>query len=140
MKTFHLILLCFICYVKGYGQTIPPNYYGQLEVEFTKDKRPKKFFASVTNKSAFPDGDSAWIKAVEKNINESIGDGKRVKKGKYMVTVKFILAKDGNLSDIACETDPGFGLCEEVIRVLKKSKKWVPVEQLGKKVREYLKG
>ena len=140
MKTFQLVLLCLICVIKSYGQTIPPNYYGRLEVEFTKEKRPKKFYASVVNKSAFPDGDSAWIKSIEKNINQSIEDGKRVKKGKYIVSVKFILSKDGDLSDIACENDPGFGMCEEVMRVLKKSKKWVPAEQRGKVVREYRKG
>ena len=60
---------------------------------------------------------------------------KRVKKGKYIVSVKFILSKDGNLSDIACENDPGFGMCEEVIRVLKKITKWTPAEPV--KVREY---
>ena len=140
MKTFQLVLLCLICVDKSYGQTIPSNYYGRLEVEFTKEKRPKKFYASVINKSSFPDGDSVWINSIEKNINESIGDGKRVKKGKHIISVKFILAKDGNVSDIACENDPGFGMCEEVIRVLKKSIKWVPAEQGGKEVREYRKG
>jgi len=140
MKTFQLVLLCLMCVAKSYGQTISPNYYGRLEVEFTKEERPEKFFVTVANKSAFPDGDSTWIKSIEKNINESIGDGRQVRKGKYIVAVKFILAKDGNLSDIGCENDPGFGMCEEVIRVLKKSKKWIPAEQHGKVVREYRKG
>ena len=138
-KIFKLVLLSFICVAKSYGQT-PQNYYGRIEVEFTKEKRPKKFYTKVEFKTAFPGGDSAWVKSIEKDINQSIGVGKRIKKGKYIVSVKFILSKDGNLSDIACENDPGFGMCGEVIRVLKKTKKWVPAEQRGKVVNEYRKG
>jgi len=130
MKIFQLVLLCFICVAKSYGQPVAQNYYGRLEVEFTKEKRPKKFYTKVEIKSAFPGGDSAWVKSIEKDINQSIGVGKGVKKGKYIVSVKFILSKDGNLSDIACENDPGFGMCGEVIRVLKKTKKWTPARQL----------
>ena len=135
MRYFQLVLLCFICVVKSYCQTV-----GQIEVEFTKEKRPNKFYNKVEIKSAFPGGDSAWVKSIEKNINQSIGDGKGVKKGKYIVSAKFVLSKDGSLSDIACENDPGFGMCEEVIRVLMKIKKWVPAEQRGKVVRDYRKG
>ena len=140
IKTFQLLFLCLICFAKSYGQTVAKNYYGRIVVEFTKEKRPKKFYAKVEIMSAFPGGDSAWIKSIEKNINESIGVGKGVKKGKYIVSVKFILSKDGSLSDIACEKNPGFGMCENVLRVLKKSKKWIPAEQNGKVVREYRKG
>jgi protein TonB len=140
IRNFQLALLCFVCVAKTYGQTIAKNYYGRIEVEFTKEKRPKKFYTKVQIKTSFPGGDSAWVKYIEKNINQSIGLGKGIKKGKYIVSVKFILSKDGNLSDITCEYDPGFGMCEEVIRVLKKTKEWVPAEQGGKAVREYRKG
>jgi hypothetical protein len=130
MKTFQLIILCLICVTKSYAQTVAKNYYGRIVVEFTKEKRSKKIYAKVEIKSAFPGGDSAWVRSVEKNINQSIAVDKRVKKGKYIVSVKFILSKDGILSDIACENDPGFGLCGEVIRVFKKTKKWTPARQL----------
>jgi hypothetical protein len=140
MKTFQLILLCLICVTESYGQAVAKNYYGRIVVEFTKEKRSKKIYAVVEIKSAFPGGDSAWVKSIEKNINQSTGVGKRVKKGKYIVSVKFVLTKDNSLADIACETDPGFGMCEEVIRVLKKTKKWVPAEQGGKVVSDYRKG
>jgi hypothetical protein len=140
MKPFQLIILCLICVTKSFGQTVAKNYYGRIVVEFTKEKRSKNIYAKVEIKSAFPCGDSAWVKSVEKNINQSIGIDKRVKKGKYIVSVKFILSKDGDLSDIVCENDPGFGMCEEVIRVLKKIKPWVPAEQGGKVISEYRKG
>jgi hypothetical protein len=130
IRNFQLVVLCFVCVAKSYGQPVAKNYYGRINVEFTKQKRPKKICTKVEIKSAFPVGDSAWVKSIEENINQSIGVGKRVKKGKYIVSVKFVLSKDGSLSDIACENDPGFGMCEEVIRALKKTKKWTPASQL----------
>lgn len=130
MKNFLLTLLCFVCIAKSYGQTVVKNYYGLIDVEITKEKRPKRIYVKVEIKSPFPGGDSAWVQSIEKNINQSIGVGKRIKKGKYIASVKFIVSKDGSLSDIACESDPGFGMCEEVIRVLKKTKKWTPARQL----------
>ena len=136
IRNFQLALLCFVCVDKSYGQTVAKYYYGRIEIEFTKEKRPKKFYAKVQIKSGFPGGDSSWVKSIEKNINQSIGDGKRVKKGKHIVSVKFILSKDGSLSEIRCDNDPGFEMCGEIIRVLKKTKKLTPSEQ-PVNVREY---
>jgi hypothetical protein len=140
MKIFRLLLVCLLCVSKSYGQKVAEYHFGRIVVEFTKEKRSEKIYAKVEITSAFPGGDSAWIKSLEKNINQSNGVDKRVKKGKYIASVKFVISKDGSLSDIACENDPGSGMCEEVIRVLMKTKKWVPAEQRGKEVREYRKG
>jgi hypothetical protein len=125
MKSFQLILLCFICIAKSYGQTVTKSYY-RIVVEVTKEKKSKKNYPKVDIKSVFPVEDSTWMKSIEKNITQSIQVGKRVKKGKYIFSVVFILAKGGNISDIRCENDPGFGMCEEVVRVIKKSPKWAP--------------
>jgi hypothetical protein len=50
----------------------------------------------------------------------------------------FIIDKERSLTDIRCENDPGFGMCEEVVRVvarkIKKSPKWLPS---SKPVKEY---
>ena len=140
MKSFQLVLLCLICVAKSYGQTLDKNYYCLIDVEFTKEKRSKKLHAKVDMKSDIPRKDSAWLKSIERNINLLIEDDNRIKKGKYVVSAKFIVSKDGSLSDIACGNDPGFGMCDVVLRVLKKTKNWVPAEQRGKVVREYRKG
>ena len=88
--------------------------------------------------SAFTGADSSWAQWVENNLNRTIQVDKRAKKGKYIVAVKFIVAKDGSLSDIQCENDPGFGMCREVLRVIKRSKNWTPAEP--GQVREYRRG
>jgi hypothetical protein len=128
MKSLQLTLLCFLYIANSYGQTVAKNYYCRIVVEITKEKKPNKLYTKVEIKSGFPGGDSAWVQSLEKRLDQSIQVGKRVKKGRYFAAVIFIVAKDGSLSDISCEKDPGFGLCAEVMRVLKKSTKWVPAE------------
>ena len=51
------------------------------------------------------------------------------------VLVSFVVEKDGSLTDIRIIRDPGFGTAKEAERVLKRSVKWTPGEQNGKKVR-----
>ncbi len=131
MKIFQLGLLCFMCFIKSYGQIIT-NSYGGIVVEIIKEKKQKKIYTKVEIKSAFPGGDSSWVQSLEQQLNQSIRAGKRFKKGIYTVSVVFILSKDGRLSDIRCEKDPGFGLCDRVVYEIKKSKKsqkWIPAVQ-----------
>lgn len=51
------------------------------------------------------------------------------------VTVSFVVEKDGTLTDIKVLKDIGFGTGKEAERVLRKSPRWTPAEQNGKKVR-----
>lgn len=119
MKYLLFILLSFICAAKSYGQ---------LVVEITKEIEPERVYATVLNKSAFYDRDTSWLLALERNITQTIQLAGTVTEGKYIATVKFVVSKDGSIADIACETDPGFGMCDAVVRVLKKSRNWTPFE------------
>jgi hypothetical protein len=122
MRNLQLALLCFICVSKSYGQTVT-NTYGRIDVEITKEKNPKKIYAKVEIKSAFPGGDSSWVQSLEKKL-----------KGEYIVSVAFIVVKDGSIADVRCLSDPGFGMCAEVVRAIKKGPKWTPAPG-GVKVR-----
>ena len=139
MRVFQLILLCFTCAIKNYGQTVA-NSYGKIDVEITKQKRPKNIFAKVEITSVFRGGDSSWTKSLETSLNQSLSFRNGAKKGKYTVSVVFMISKDGSISEVRCIADPGFGMCEEVLRVVAKSRRWVPAEQHGRQVREYRKG
>jgi hypothetical protein len=115
MKSFQLILFCFVCVAKSYGQA------GRIVIEITKEKH--KIYSTKVIQSVI--ADSSLVRSLEKNLNRFIPVKNRVRKGKYIVSVNFIVAKDGNISDIECENDPGFGMCAEVVRELKKYGKWV---------------
>ena len=136
MRNFQLSLLCLICIASSYAQTATSSY-GRVDVEITKEKKPKKIYTKVEIKSAFTGGDSSWIQSLEKTLNQSIQYENGAKAGKYIVSVVFVVDKEGNISDIRCLNDPpGFGMAEEVLRAIKKKTKWLPSSQ-GVPVRPY---
>ena len=116
MKSFHLLLLCFVCFVKTYGQK------GRIVIEITKANH-KVYTTKVIQLDISP-ADSAWGQAFKKDINRFIPVKNRVKKGKYLVSADFIGGKDGGMVEVKCDNDPGFGLRAEIVRALKKSGNW----------------
>ncbi len=139
MKNILFAIIYLICFSKSYGQTTT-NRYGKIDVEITKEKHPKKVYAKAEIKTPFIGGDSLWLQSFEKNLNKSLTIDKRVKKGKYIVSAVFIVMEDSSLADIRCLNDPGFGMGQSVIRVLKKGMfKWKPATQVGRPVAPYRK-
>jgi protein TonB len=54
------------------------------------------------------------------------------------VTVRFIVDKDGKVSDIIAESGPDDGgLKAEAIRVIRRSGRWKPALQYGRYVKSY---
>lgn len=66
------------------------------------------------------------INYITPNINKSI---------KGQIVVQFIVEKDGSLTDIKVVEDLGYGTGEEAVRLIKKSKKWIPGYNDGQPVR-----
>jgi protein TonB len=96
-----------------------------------------KIFTKVEVEAEFPGGQAAWVNFLKKNLNGDVPTDNGAAEGTYTVTVKFVVSKDGSLSDISCENDPGFGTCQEAMRVLKKTKNWTPAIQNGRNVNAY---
>jgi protein TonB len=96
-----------------------------------------KIFTKVEVEAEFPGGQAAWVNFLKKNLNGDVPTDNGAAEGTYTVTVKFVVSKDGSLSDISCENDPGYGTCQEAIRVLKKTKNWTPAIQNGRNVNAY---
>jgi len=57
--------------------------------------------------------------------------------GKYAVIARFIVNKQGIVSDIKAETNLGYGMEQEVVRVISKSGNWQPAMQNGRPVNAY---
>ena len=127
MKVFLFTLISIFLLGKSYGQKFS-NSYGLVVVEITKVKRSKKVEPKIEIKS-FITGDSSFVESLEKRILKSIKIPQNLKKGKYLIGVRFITTKDGTISDVTCEEDPGFGLCQEVMTIVKKSSRWLPAKQ-----------
>jgi TonB-dependent SusC/RagA subfamily outer membrane receptor len=89
---------------------------------------------SVQTPAAFPGGAEAWEKYLMRNLNRTIVKKNGGPPGTYTVVVSFIVDKEGNLSEIVAENDPGYGTKQEAIRMITKGPKWVPAMQDGKTV------
>jgi protein TonB len=85
--------------------------------------------AGIEVKPEFPGGWPKFYKFIENNYNvPSDSPGGKV-------FIQFVVEKDGSLTDIKVLRDIGYGTGKEAERVLRKSPKWTPAEQNGKKVR-----
>lgn len=96
-----------------------------------------KIFLKVEKEAEFPGGDIAWRNFIQKNLNPNVPLDNGAPEGTHTVVVKFVVSKDGSLSGIECENDPGYGMCQEAIRVIKKTKSWIPALQNGQNVNAY---
>lgn len=101
-------------------------------------KDDNKIFIKTETAPEFIGGQQGWLDFLRKNLKANIPVDNGAKAGKYTVLVKFIIHTDGNISDIKCVNDPGFGTCEEVKRIIAlSSMKWMPAIQNGRKVNAY---
>ena len=134
MKYLQVALFCFLCVAKSYGQTGVRSYH-TIVVEISKEKKPKRIMTKVDITTAFPGGDSAWVKSIEEQLNKTVKLNKKARAGKYAASVRFLIERDGSVADIACLTDPGFGICEKVRTAILRSTlgRWRPVADSGKK-------
>lgn len=128
MRQFQLVLLSLICVAGSYAQTTTKSF-GRVDVEITKEKKPKRIHAKVEIKSAFTGGDSAWSQSLEKTLDQSLPFKNGAKPGTYLVSVVFITDAAGNISDVRCLNDPGFGMGEKVLMAIKKKSVWRPASQ-----------
>ena len=87
--------------------------------------------------ASYPGGDIAWRQYLQKNLNPNTLYNNKAPDGTYTVKIKFIVRKDGNIDSIYCENNPGYGVCEEGVRVIKMSSKWVPAKLNGDNVAAY---
>lgn len=96
-------------------------------------------FERVVEEVSFPGGEKAWQEYLHKNIDTTIAKKNKAPNGTYTVIVQFIFDREGNTSDVKALTNHGYGMEEEVIRVIKKTGIWMPAKQNGRSVKAYRK-
>lgn len=96
-----------------------------------------RIFTKAEVEAAFPGGNEGWRNFLVKNLNADVPGNNGSPAGLYAVIAKFIVRKDGTIDDIKLENSVGYGMDEEVIRVISKSGKWIPAQQNGRNVNAY---
>jgi len=123
-----LLIFCFLLGINSsFGQTVVQG----------NEKDERIVFVKVEIEAQFPGGDKAWGLFLQKNLNAAVPINNGAKQGRYTVITKFIVNKDSTLTDIVCENDPGYGICQEAIRIIKLTEKWEPAIQNGRVVNSY---
>jgi hypothetical protein len=99
----------------------------------------KGTFERVETEATFPGGIDEWRHFLERNLNPAVPVDNGAPCGKYTVYVQFIVDKDGRVSDIKPLTHLGYGMEQEVVRIMKESGSWDPAVMKGKPVKAYRK-
>lgn len=98
-----------------------------------------KDYVTVEVEASYPGGRSAWISFLEKNLDADVPIKNEAPIGKYTAIALFVVDKDGSVSNVKAVTKFGYGMEDEVIRVIEHSGKWVPAIQNGKPLKAYRK-
>jgi protein TonB len=92
-----------------------------------------KPFIVAENNPEYPGGEAAFAKFLQNHIRYPNLAKENGVQGR--VFVQFVVERDGSLTDLQIVRNPGSGLGEEAVRVLKISPHWKPGSQNGKLVR-----
>lgn len=93
-----------------------------------------KEFKTVQIQAKFPGGPDAWAKYLQRNLQSDVPTENGAPPGAYTVVVSFLVDKDGNISEVKAENDPGYGTAAEAVRVISRGPKWIPAVQNGRNV------
>ncbi len=125
--------------VKDEGIVAPPvEDAGKGVVEAPKkvEEDYDKTFTKVEIESEYPGGTAAWQRYLNKTLRypqEAIDN-----EIQGTVVIQFIVDREGVVSDVEAISGPN-ELRDEAVRVIKKSGKWEPAVQNGRKVKSYKK-
>ncbi|MEI6948224.1 energy transducer TonB [Paraflavisolibacter sp. H34] len=85
----------------------------------------------------FPEGLTGWSQFLGRNLRGDVPVKKKAPAGAYTVMVQFIVNTEGRITDMEPLTHYGFGMEQEVLRILRLSPRWTPAWQYGRKVNAY---
>jgi len=122
----------FVYFFNSVRDTIPVVSSDQFKVE-------EKVYLKVETEASFQGGNEGWKNFLQTHLNPDVPVRKKAPAGLYEVVIQFIVDKEGRISDMKALTNHGFGMEQEVIRVLKRSPRWLPAIQDGRKVKAYRK-
>src|SRR5215213_951765 len=124
--------------VKDEGIATPPVVdEGKGVVEAPKVEDENKIFEKVEIEASVDP--RQWRRHLESQLQRYIEDAasQGMNPGQYTVQVRFLVERDGSITDVKSLSDPGYGLGKGAEEVVRRGPRWSPGEQNGRKVRSY---
>jgi periplasmic protein TonB len=110
----------------------------QVVAQKKKKSDEDKVFEKVSNE-AHPN-EKTWINHINKCTQLPDSALKNIPKGKYEVSVRFVVDIHGSLGQIKALNDPGFGLANRAENIISSyNGSWQPANQCGRNVKAYRK-
>ena len=125
----------FAYHYRENGKLLARHFYDpKTDKEVTEgideDGMLKKDFI-YSREASFPGGNDAFLRFLSQNLNNQIPIKNGAPKGSYQVKIIFVINQNGKVVNITPETQHGYGMEEEAIRVIRKSPHWKPLIHLG---------
>ncbi len=142
MKKYIVIVIAFICALNCKAQSVTnkdsisrQKAFGEPGIGEASNLQndSNAIYSSVEQIPTFPGGMQSFNLFLKKNLKWPVGE--EDVRGK--VFLKFIVEKDGSLTDFVILRSPSFAFGNEAIHVMKKSPKWIPAKIKGQPVRCY---
>lgn len=115
--------------------TNPPVERGTgSEEKLIKEENYSQEVYTVQQEARFPGGLAAWMNYLQRNLRSEVPTDNGAPAGSYTVIVSFLVNKEGKVSEVKAENDPGYGIAEEASRVIERGPTWVPAVQNGRNV------
>lgn len=123
---------------KDLGIVAPPieDAGKAIEAPPAKEEDEDKVFTKVEIEASFPGGEGAWRNYVSKAINNNIDELTEAGES-GQCRVRFIVDKEGNVSDVEAITMKGTKLAEVAVNAIRKGPKWKPAQQNGRFVKAF---
>lgn|GEM_PF-2575122 len=120
---------------EGGRKLISPPVEILMEAEPEEDST---IYQRVEKEAEFRGGESLWIRYYTQSLEGYDPADSGAVPGKYTIVVRFIVRKDGRVSDVKAETNYGSGMEQKVVQMIKSGPKWMPGMQYGRNVNSFL--
>jgi periplasmic protein TonB len=135
-KTIIYLLLVFVSTQLCAQVTIDKiNADSNITTSNRKNNIDKDTFTRVELEPEFPGGTAGWLKYLRVKLNGDVPKNNKAPVGRYLVIVTFIVDIDGSISQLTSKTNYGYGMENEVKKVIQTGPKWKAGIQNGKPVK-----
>lgn len=112
--------------------------FSQTDSSLQKKEIDGPRFERVEVEARYKGSFASWNNYVEENIRYPKKAKRHFAPGtEHRLRAKFVVERDGSITFIQIENDPGYGLGKEVIRLIKESGNWEPALQNGRVVKAF---